>query len=229
MTTVVELAHHRMLIPRWPGHGDLTIVIRDEHVYLRADQVERLAGIPPWAHGETLLGDTWPLELDGRPYYQLEDAVARCEAEATDAAAAFLAWLDEQLEQLLTDEVLDDAQRIPSVIGSHPVRVAARILDADPAVSIGQISLFAHLAVEGWIDRDPQVAPQDQDWRITPLARRHGWLTIRNVLIPAANRERRRTYEQIYVTPAGLAELRRTLHALHQTPPPEAPQPPLFD
>lgn len=221
----MELAPTATLIPRWLGHGDLTIVLINTRVFVRADQVEQLAGIPPWSGGETLLGDTWPLELDGKPYYELDDAIARCEAAATDQAAAFLEWLRDSLTELLDDDVLDLAQRAPAFIGSYPVRVAAKMLDADPAISIGQNSLFAHMQAQGWITRE-----DGADWTIAHPARRNGWLTTRQVTIPAANRDHRRTYPQIYVTPAGLDQLRTTLHALHPAPAAaHHPTPTLFD
>lgn len=225
MIGVTELAQTRKLIPRWIGHGDLTIVVDGVRVYVRADQVEQLAGIPPWSGGETLLGDTWALELDGQPYYELDDAIARCEAAHTDEAAAFLTWLRETLDELLTDEILDLAQRAPAFIGSYPIRIAARILSEDPAVSIGQHGLFAHLERLGWTER-----AGSSDWTMTALARRNGWLTIRDVTIPAANRAHRRTYPQLHVTPAGLTELAVTLHALNPDREPERPpHPQLFD
>lgn len=224
MNAVVELTRNVTLIHRWHGHGDLTIVTRGGRVYLRADQVEQLAGIPPWAGGESLLGDTFPLELEGNPYYDVDEAIARCETADTSTAAAFLTWLNDSLEQLLTDEVLDLAQGIPGFIGSYPVRVAARILDQDPAISIGQNSLFTLMHLHGWIERD-----QHDDWTITLTARRNGWLTIRDVTIPAQTKTHRRAYPQIYITPAGLTELATILHGLHQ-PIPDAPPPPtLFD
>jgi hypothetical protein len=227
--TVVELEQPRDLIPRWLGHGDLHVAVRAGHVYLRAEDVERLAGIPPWAHGETLLGDAWPLEIDGYPYYELEDAIARCESEATETAATFLQWLDTTLAQLLTDEALDLAAPTPGFIGSHPVRVAAQILDSDPAIRIGQNSLFAHMADQGWITRAQADNPAWREWQITPTARRRGVLTIRNVAIPSPGMKRRRTYPQIYITPAGMDELRRTLHALNPKPTLAGTHPTLFE
>lgn len=228
MTAVAEVT--RKLIPRWLGHGDLTIVVDGDHVYARADQVEQLAGIPPWSTGETLLGDTWPLELDGYPYYHLDDAIVRVESMHSSQAAEFLTWLRETLPVLLSDQVLDVAQRVPDFIGSHPVALAARLLSDDPAVRIGQQGLFAHMHELGWIVRAYSENPDWPEWHIATPARRNGWLAVRNVTIPAANRARRRTYPQIYVTPAGLTELARTLHALNPDRDPQTPpHPQLFD
>ena len=38
---MVELARSAGLIPRWLGHGDLHVEIRDDIVYLRADEALR--------------------------------------------------------------------------------------------------------------------------------------------------------------------------------------------
>lgn len=221
----VDVAPTGKLIPRWRGHGDLTIILVNTRVFARADQVEQLAGIPPWTTGETLLGASWPLELDGHPFYELDEAIARCEAADTTQAGEFLDWLRGELDDLLSDETLDLAQRLPSIIGSYPIRVAARLLSDTPTVQIGQQGLFAHLHTLGWIERPHDTA----DWSMTTLARRKGWLTVRNVTVPAATRTHRRTYPQLHVTPAGLTELARTLHAT-SPPAPDRPVPlPLFD
>lgn len=223
MSLVAELARTATLIPQWHGHGPLRIEIRDDVVYLRADQVEQLAGIRPWSTGETLIDDHWPT-FGGHPFYELDVAIARCEAADTALAAEFLTWLTDQLRELLTDDTLVDAQQPHTFLDSYSVRRAATILDGDPAVSIGQNTLFAHMHSLGWIERSTG------DWTITPSARRNGWLTIRDVVIPAATKQRTRPYPQVYVTPAGLAELRRTLHALHdRLLPDDSPHPALFD
>lgn len=211
------------LIPRWPGHGDLTVLVARDLVYLRADQVERLAGIPPWSGGEALIPGDWYLHND-REYYPLDDAIARCESDTSTAAAEFLSWLRPTLEELLTDEVLDLAHRIPGFIGSYTVRRAAEILNTDPAITIGQNTLFAHLNATGWTERTP-----NGDWTMTSLARRNGWLTHRDVTVPAATKTGKRPYGQLYVTPAGLTELRRCLHAIGRDPTGRRSHPTLFD
>ena len=222
MTAVTERTGHVTLIPRWLDHGDLTLLVHDGAVYARADQLEHLAHLTPWASGETLLDTTWPLELNGHAYYHLEDAIARCEADGSTHATDFLTWLRATLPELINDDVLDQAQYIPGFIGSHPVRVAARILSDDPTISIGRTALFAHMHHHGWIDRT------NDHWTITTRARRNGWLTIRDVILPTVATARR-TYPQIYITPAGLTELRRTLGALHPTPADTPPAITLFD
>ena len=223
MIAVVDLARPEVkVIARWPGHGDLTILVRDGVVYVRADQLEQLAGIPPWSSGETLLEDVWPLEVDGKPFDVLDVAVARCEASDTEAASAFLHWLRETVEDLLVDEQLDRAQRVPGFIGSYPVKVAARLLDQDPTIRIGPKLLFAHMHELGWISRT-----STGEWALADVARRHGWLTTRPV--PRTWRGApAHPYPQPYVTPLGLAELHRTLAGV--SPPHEQEDAPtLFD
>lgn len=234
MTAVLELPRTAKLIPTWQrderpatvtGRGDLTIVLKDGGIYLHAAQFEALAGIPPWAQGETLLGDDWPLELDGHPYYRLDDAIARAEAQETAQSAAFLAWLTKTMDELLTEEALEHAHTLPSFMGSYPVRRAAEILSRDPGIDIGMHGLFEHMRLQGWIERDDP----HTDWRITTTGRLVDWLTIRDVLVPAPTKVGRRSYPQIYVTPGGLAQLRRTLHAINSNAPPEPePAPTLF-
>lgn len=225
MTDMAVLNPTHRLIPRWEGHGNLTVHVVDGHVYLRADQVEQLAGIPPWTGGETLVDEEW-FEVDGHPCYSVEDAVARCEAHATDTAAAFLAWLDTTLEGLLADDVLELAHKPVGFTTSYTVSRAAKVLSRDPAIEIGMHGLFDHMRAQGWIHRDHP----HSDWQLSkgtgPVMA--GWLTIREVLVPAAGKIRRRMYSQIYITPHGLEQLRRTLHALNESPPPDTPAPTLF-
>lgn len=225
MTVMVELAPTHTLIHRWVGHGDLTIHLLGRDVFLRADQVETLASIPPWSTGETLLGTSWPIEVAGRPFYAIDEAIARCEAAANSQADEFLTWLRNTLPDLLADDNIDNAERVPSFIGSHPVNVAARILSEHPDVSIGRQSLFTHMHALGWIDR------RTGDWAMTPAARRNGFLTTRKVRVPTAiPGATRRTYEQLHITPTGLTALAATLTPDAPAPAPaEAPTITLFD
>lgn len=220
---MAELARVRTkLIHRMPGAGDLWVFVDAGAMYLRADQVESLAGIPPWSGGELLLDlDDWAM-LDGHACYPVEVAIARCETAATPTAAVFLAWLAETLG-LVDDDALDQAQAVPGFIGSFPVDVAARRLSADPEVTIGRRALFAFMGEIGWLRR----GGVDDDWEVTHLARRNGWLTTRSVPVPGRGR---RSYPQPYVTPDGLAELHRQLTVgRRRSPPAPAASPTLFD
>jgi hypothetical protein len=204
---------------RWPGHGDLTIRVTDGVVYVHAGQLEQLAQISPWTGEEQLFPTDWHTHK-GDAYYTLEEAVARLEATGTPQTRDLLTWLRTTVEDILTDEVLDRAYQLPSFMGSQPVALAASLLST-PTVPLGRKTLFAHMHHLGWITR------HDGDWELTTLARRSGWLTIRDVSIPAATKTGKRTYPQIYVTPAGLEELATTLG--HAPPVPHPPPPTLFD
>lgn len=218
---MVELARTRTkLIHRMPAAGDLWVYVDAGAMYLRADHVEALAGIPPWAGGETLLDvDAWET-IDGHVCYPVEVAIARCEAASTVPAGRFLDWLRSVLEST-DDDALDKAQLVPSFIGSHPVHVAARTLSEDPEITVGRDGLFEFMHQAGWLDR------QGNDWTVTHTARRNGWLTVRNVPVPGRGRV---PYPQTYITPAGMVELQRRLTAgRRHSPPDPAPHPTLFD
>lgn len=221
MSLMVELARTRTkLIHRMPDAGDLWVFVDAGVMYLRADQVEAIAGIPPWSTGELLVDvDTWET-IDGHACYPVEAAIARCEAAATPAASRFLTWLQDVLTST-DDGALDNAQMVPSFIGSHPVDGAARILSADPEITIGRNGLFAFMHEAGWLDR------AGSDWTITHAARRNGWLTVRNVSVRGRGGV---PYPQPYVTPAGLIELQKRLTVGRRHSPPEPTQPQtLFD
>ena len=220
---MAELARARVkLIHRTPDRRDLWVFIDDGAMFLRADQVEALAGIPPWSGGELLVDLNEWKTIDGHACYPVEVAIARCENAATPAAAAFLDWVRPVLEQV-DDDALDNAQAVPGFSGSFPVDVTARRLSADPEVEIGRRALFAFMHEIGWLSR----VGADDDWTVTHLGRRNGWLTVRPVLVSGRGR---RTYLQPYVTPSGLAELHRLLSAGRRRDPPEpAGHPTLFD
>lgn len=216
-----------VLIPiRWPHHGDLRILVDDLEVFVTAVDLYALAeyeDIEGHPHPTLEPKVTWSknpgdalLEL-----YPLSDAIAVLEHEPTHQTSELLQWLRQQLPLVLRDEVIDAAIGLEDFLDAFTVSQAARILDGDPAVSIGQKSLFKHLEHIGWAERD--LAAQ---WRPTRVAIRAGFLTIRDVLIRHGKRLAD-TYPQIYVTPAGLAELRQTLHALWAAPPGGAQQPTL--
>lgn len=212
---MVELAQPRKLLPRWPGHGDLTIVIDGAYTYLRADQVEQLAGIPAWGDGETVLPDEWPLDVAGTPFYAIDDAVQKCERHGTALAAEFVSWLREFLSTV-DDDALEQAHKVVHFTDAYSMTRAARILDADPTITMGRDRLFAYLEQLGWIERSSPA----HDWIITRRPHDRDWLTLRAVRVPAGNKTGWRDYLQVHVTPAGIAELRRTLHALNRGAPP---------
>lgn len=221
MTVVAELARARTkLIPRMVGRGDLTVFVERGAMFVRADQLEHLAGIPPWSGGELLVDvDEWAT-IDGHTCYPLEVAIARCEAAGTPTAAAFLEWFD-AYRATLDDSVLDQAQGMPGFIGSFPVARAAQLLSADPEIKLGRDHLYAYMHEIGWVQRG------ESDWEVTHLARRNGWLTVRPKLVPGRGRH---PYMQPYVTPDGLTQLQQLLTVGRRHAPPAAPAPQtLFD
>lgn len=212
---MVQLAQPRKLIPRWHGHGDQLIVIDGAYTYLRADDVEHLAGIPAWNDGDTVLGDEWPLDLNGVHFYLLDDALRRCDKRGTLTAREYSTWLLSFLAGV-DDEVLEQAHRVVPFTDALTVTQAARQLSADLDITLGRDQLFHELDRLDWISRNTI----DDDWIISPAAHTRDLLTLRAVNIPAPTRDRRRRYLQVHITRAGLAEL--ATHLAPATPPPPA-------
>lgn len=215
MSAVLELAQPRKLLPRWHTHGDQLIVIDGAYTYLRASDVEHLAGIPAWGEGDTVLGDEWPLDVDGIHFYLLEDALRRCEQHGTAGARAYVAWLLEFLASV-DAAALENAHKIVPFTEALTVAQAARQLQRDHGIAINRTQLFAALDELDWIGRNSP----DHDWVIGPEAHTRDLLTLREVNIPAATREGQRRYLQVHVTRRGLVELATAL-----APPPDAPAP----
>lgn len=211
-----------VMIPlRWPHHGDLRILVDELDVFVAADDLIDLAElIGPRAydvHPTLRPNVTWAKQT-GDPLvamYPLTDAIAVLEHSPTHQTAELLAWLRAQLPLVLRDEVIDATIGLENFLDAYTVSQAARILDRDPAVSIGQKSLFRHLEHIEWAERDLA-----NIWRPTRLAIRGHFLTVRDVVI-RHGRGQAIPYQQLYVTETGLAELRSTLHALYTAPPDE--------
>lgn len=214
-----------VLIPiRWPHHGDLRILVDDLELFVSADDLYDLAelvGHQAYDVHPTLLPNVTWSKNPGDPLlrmYSLTEAIAVLEYAPTHQTAELLEWMRIQLPLHIREEAIDAAIGLESFLSAYTVSQAARILDRDPAISIGQKSLFKHLEHVGWAERD--LAMQ---WHPTRTATRAGFLTIRDVLIHHG-KHHTTPYPQIYVTQTGLAELRRTLHALWAAPP-EIPEP----
>ncbi|CAN7238710.1 phage antirepressor KilAC domain-containing protein [Microbacterium sp. LjRoot45] len=205
---MVELQQPRPIIPRVDGQN-LHILVDHPYVYLRRDDVEALAGIPPWGTGEKLLlDDDQVVDINGAEYYPLETALhrARYESLTPSKADAFLQWVEAELPQYLTPEVLEAAHRVPAFSEAYTVAGAARLLDQDPEISTGRDRLFDHMAELGWIERNTEGVDA---WIPTSTATSRDWLTLRTVYV--GPRRNARPYLQIHITNAGLTELRRTL------------------
>lgn len=208
-----------VLIPlRWPHHGNLRILVDELDVFVSSDDLYALAEYEDLEHHPhpTLLPTVTWAKQTGDPLvamYTLVDAVAVLEHRPTHQTGELLEWLRDQLPLILRDEVIDAAIGLEDFLGSYTVAQAARVLDRDPAISIGQNTLFEHLALIGLAERDLAGL-----WHPTRTAIRGRLLTIREVIIRPRTKHAT-TYQQLYVTPAGLDQLRRTLRALHAAPP----------
>jgi len=130
--------------------------------------------------------------------------------------AAFLRWLEQRMHDLHKVGVhhfeRPEAQRAydvdehgtPVKTPEHfSIREAARILDRDPVISLGQGRLFELLATYGWIRRDGNV------WRPAPGIPARGLLAVQDVA--EKHYSRHEPYPQVIVTVAGLHELQRRL------------------
>lgn len=204
-TDVAPLRQPRLLVARMPNRGNLRITIDGAYTYVNVGDLEALVT-------EALV------DGDDRGMTTLPAALDWARSQGTPRAAEFVEWVQDFLAGV-DDAVLENAHRIPSFVDAVTVRKAAALLDADPAISIGQSTLFEHMALIGWIER----TGADAAWQLTPTASRFDWLTTRTVIV------RRKHYRQVYVTPRGLAALQISLHGMSGPPAEPAPQPTLFD
>lgn len=207
---------------RWPQHGDLRILVDGPDVFVVAEDLHALAGYDGDAvpHPAIVPAVTWSRRSGAElvAHYTLAEAVAVLEYSPTHLTGELLEWMRVQIPAALRPEVLDNLTGLESFMTSFTVRQAAGILDRDPAVSIGRQSLFRHLELIGWIERDLTGV-----WRPLSAAIRGHWLTVREVSVRAGKSVT--PYSQLYVTQAGLVELRRSLRALHLDAPAVVPAP----
>jgi len=223
---MAELVQPVTLVARWPHHGDLRVVVDGAYTYLRAADVEQLASIPAWGEGETIIGDEWPDELNGEPYYLLDKALTKLRRHLDEETAAeFVTWLDEALPDLIAPETVAAARKPTSFTRGVTVRHAARQL-AGAGIQLGRTGLFHAMHELGWTRRD------GDSWALTSLPLDREWAAVRQIRHPAPGKGRAASYDQIYILPAGLDELVTQLAAPDQPIPPAAAQAaclPLFD
>ena len=231
MTMVdVELRQPRTIIAR-VNVADLRFLVDHPFVYFHRENVETIADIPPWGTGETLLlDDDQVVDIDGVEYYTHETTIYRARFDSATPAKgdALLRFLEEELPAYLTPDALEAAHRAPSFAEAYTVAAAARLLDEDPAISMGRDRLFEHMEAIGWIERNPADPrnPGADVWIPTSLPTSRDWVALRTVLV--GPRKSARPYLQIHITNAGLTELRTSLLALAR--PAAAPtHPTLFD
>lgn len=218
------VANHRtgvLMILHWPDHGDLRILVDDPNVFIAAEQLHALAELEDGFEHPTVVAHTTWARRESDPltaFYTLPDAMAVLDHSPTHVTAELLAWFREQLPLATGDEAIDKAIGLASFTDAWTVRQAAMVLDGDPQITIGRTRLFAHLNHIGWVHRD-----HTGHWAPRQAALRAGHLTLRDIIIRSGTRAAE-TYTQLYVTETGLAELRRTLHALNPAPP-DHPEP----
>ena len=195
------------IIARWPGKGDLTIIVDGEFVWLAADDVERLAGVPAWGAGETVLADDWPEVRDGVAFYAPVTATAKARQAGGALGAAFADWLDATLPDLVAPDVVDDARPSVSLVDAVTVQHAARILTERRGEKVTRKALFELLSGEGWLER------VEDGFRVLAPAQAGRWAAIHTTPHQDPARGRHALYRQPYITPAGLDELARLLDA----------------
>ncbi|OYC97235.1 phage antirepressor KilAC domain-containing protein [Microbacterium sp. Yaish 1] len=220
MSAVVELQQPRQLIHRVDGR-DLRVLVDRPYVYLSRDDVEAIAGIPPWGTGELLVvDDEHSIDVGGVTYIPLDAAVNRIRDDANDIEQAhdFMEWLVAELPRLTAAETLAAAERpTGTVVGSYTVAAAAKHLADRLGIRLGRDGLFDHLDRLGWIERNDA----SSHWIITAHPHNQGYLVVHAVSVGPKGRNKAHRYLQIYVTPTGLTELERILADL--APPAKAP------
>lgn len=213
------------LHPRFEGHTDVCVIIADGAVEIVARDVLEALGYD--------LGEWAADPSHEKPTSFIQHAAARTWSRATIAEifssvvdderpAMFFRWLDARLGELnqyglraLEERTLygtrdpraaaapdvDDAQRkVPEFFS---VAAAARILDRDPAISIGRQALFEHLHKVAWISREGRA------WVPAEGIPALGLLARQDVNVPQFSRDE--PYPQVVITAAGLRALHQRL------------------
>ena len=206
-----------LMILRWPHHGNLSILVTVDaaDVLVAADELHALAEFDDEYSHPTITTRllTYSRQHDPAAFYTLADAMAVLDHNPTHVTGELLEWFRVQLPLATGDAAIDNAIGLTAFTDAWTVQQAALILDRDPQITIGRTRLFKHLERLEWIHRD--IIGR---WSPLPYATRHGLLTLRDITIRSGTRNAE-DYQQLYVTQAGLAELRRTLHALNPDPP----------
>lgn len=183
----------------------LEIPTRWESDPLDPERIVTRYPVPTIAHVDVLGDDGMPAGLlDQVSVHRLADN------HPSHLTAEFLAWLDEQvaefdrpqIERILDARTPPASEVLPVAGGiSYTVARAAHILTGDPALQLGQQSLFEAMRLHGWIDR------VDGWWRCAKDPVREGWLVIQPRRVP----RHKDMYPQIRITRAGVTELHRIL------------------
>lgn len=204
-------------IYRWLGHGDIRAHLPHPDGPLFAiEDVCDLLELEVATFHDVFMDRTeyfWPaptIRLDGIQDEFVTLAAARALAENNPSYLTpdFLTWLDERVDEIrtLTVEALVDAatptpEAARDLTRTWSVRLAAKTLSRDPALNLGQNSLFTAMQGLGWIAR------VDGIW--TPDA----GVVKRGLLLQQAERIRghKELYPRIRITVDGMQELHRRL------------------
>lgn len=145
--------------------------------------------------------------------WRRDEAMAAAVALAADPQLGedVAVWIEEQYVIAYEDfqETLDRLMPIKhGTADSSEVEVlaAARALTRELSVDITRPYLFRQMELLGWIERDTEQL-QHGRWRVTVEARPAGMVISRMVKIPGG------TYEQVWITQAGLAALTEHLRS----------------
>ena len=218
-----------LLVHRWFGFGDVRAILDPERglllnavdvcKYLEID-VESEYDLFAQAHRWHWPVDVVHVDLP-QPAWREPDptdptdylTVIACHQLAdrflNDYTPAFLQWLTELLEvqeQVGTETIVAKATPVPeAALGkSFSIARAARILSGDPAIDLGQDSLFLAMKAKGWVHR------VDGVWRPSEDLIKIGFLVRQPTRIPG----QRQLYPQVRITEAGMQSLHRELQGV---------------
>jgi len=226
---MLAMTRPALLVYRWFGFGDVRAVLDPQRgllfnavdvcKYLEIEvesQYDRFAQSHRWF---------WPVDVVHidvpRPAWAEPDpadptdylTVVACHQLAdqflNDYTPAFLQWLTETIEvqeQVGAETIIAKATPTPpAALGrSFSIARAARILSGDPAIELGQDSLFLAMKAKGWVQRI------DGIWRPSEDLVKIGFLVRQPKRIPG----QRQLYPQIRITEAGMQSLHRELQGV---------------
>ncbi|MBL5975344.1 MAG: hypothetical protein D3X82_16750 [Candidatus Leucobacter sulfamidivorax] len=218
----------------WPGHGTWRVWLVDgaHTIAVHVDQVLDLLRIldpavlrrfpPSWWHEFRT-----PLDRDVQFawLWSYETVLELLHVEpgfgpwSERPAVELEQWLRETYRMLCVEDpqrTLDESlpMRHGTTGEEFPVAAAARRLAVRYGSKVTRGALFQLMHERGWIERDTD-APGHSYWRVCLAGRARGFVYSRAVKIPGGS------YEQVFVTQAGMAELAGALR--------EQLQPPLVD
>jgi hypothetical protein len=202
---------------RWYEHGDLRVHLPHPAgpLFAAADVCELLElDVPTYHDHRTDLTEyLWPgavtaLEGSDDPWYTVAEAIRVAENNPSHLTPLFLAYVQEIMAGITAaglERLVDDATPTPEAARdlsrTWSVRLAARALSKDPALTLGQNSLFEAMQAIGWIHR------VDSIWQPDPDLVKRGLLLQQHERI----RGHKELYPRIRITVTGMRELHQRL------------------